>query len=160
MKRIKGSLILCIAFAVVLLCAPLLCGCSGEKAEESNGAFDYKAVRPEYQEDIESHRLQGYLSGNFLDNSVRADPNTCKHYASGYVINKDTHFRKCRSCLSITQQESPHGDMRIYSIYRLAQFKVYVKRCSVCGTSQPYDIFDGSAAEAVLTIKDTEEYNE
>ncbi len=173
MKRIKRSLILCIAFAVVLLCALLLCSCSGEKAEESNGAFDYKAVRPEYQEDIGTYALMGHFFGGALDLDSEDRKEHCQHNTAqmgaggvvyipteGYVRTEDHHILSCFMCENALAASEEHEDV----VYRRASsvdiYKVYYATCGICGKERGMSVGAPRYFKVILTVKNSKTFQE
>ncbi len=157
MKRIKRSLILCIAFAVVLLCALLLCSCDKQEAVEP-WKEDPKAVYDEYLEYVGTLRMVGvmYSNTNRNENGNEEDKSDCKHSRSVYQINKDTHILICYICKEPVEKAEEHDRIEVFNGTKLEQYRIYSLRCNGC-RSNSLSIFD-HLSEIVITVRSDEDF--
>ena len=126
MKQMKHKFAYGLAF-IALVC--LLFSCS----LKTGASQDYRAVKPEYEEQKERLLMGGMLRQTLPEDAFAVKEETCTHeFGSAYRMSEETHCPVCRRCGKAMEEEEPHSDVSMRLIQTKDGVFVYGMQCAVC----------------------------
>ncbi len=150
--------LLFVTLSILLLFSFLSLSSCGDKEAETKKSFNFKAVKAEYQQDIGTHKLRGYINGI---SEIKTGPEYCEHtIGSGYSVNKDTHTLCCRRCQMPLEEAQPHSVTKYNRVKNIGSLKIYLKVCDICSFAPKSTATGTYYSEIILTAKKDKVFKE